>query len=159
MASGDVVELNAEVSEGDLGQIRPGDRADVALPSGTTASGVVRVVSPEVDAQTKLGHVRVTLPVRPDLRPGGYGRATFAQSSRPGLVVPESAVHFDVDGASVMMLEADDKVRRVAVRTGQRAQGMVELIQGPPPGALVLLGGGAFVLDGDQVRPVRVTGA
>lgn len=155
IATDDVVELNAEVPESSLTQIKVGDRAEVALPSGAAVSGTVRVVSPEVDAQTKLGHVRVTLPVRADLRPGGYGRATFLQSSRPGVVVPESAVHFDADGASVMTLRADNRVRRIAVRTGQRAQGMVELVQGPPPGALILLGGGAFVLDGDRVTPVR----
>jgi HlyD family secretion protein len=155
IATDDIVELNAEVPESNLPQIKAGDRADVALPNGATVNGVVRVVSPQVDAQTKLGHVRVTLPVRADLRPGGYGRAIFLQSSRSGIVVPENAVHFDVDGASVMVLQADDRVRRAPVRTGERAQGMVELTQGPPAGTTILLGGGAFVLDGDKVTPVR----
>jgi HlyD family secretion protein len=71
-------------------------------------------------------------------------------------VVPENAVHFDVDGASVMVLQADDRVRRAPVRTGERAQGLVELTQGPPAGTTILLGGGAFVLDGDKVTPVHV---
>jgi HlyD family secretion protein len=156
IATDDIVELNAEVPESNLPQIKAGDRADVALPNGATVNGVVRVVSPQVDAQTKLGHVRVTLPVRADLRPGGYGRAIFLQSSRSGIVVPENAVHFDVDGASVMVLQADDRVRRAPVRTGERAQGLVELTQGPPAGTTILLGGGAFVLDGDKVTPVHV---
>jgi HlyD family secretion protein len=55
-----------------------------------------------------------------------------------------------------MVLQGDDRVRRAPVRTGERAQGMVELTQGPPAGAIILLGGGAFVLDGDKVTPVRV---
>lgn len=154
IASNGVVELNAEVPEADLGRIQVGQRADVALPSGSVVSGVVRLVSPEVDQTTKLGHVRITLPMRPDLRPGGYGRADFVESARAAPVVPESALRFDADGASVMVVQADDRVRRVAVKTGARAQGMVELTEGPPPGARVLLGGGAFVLDGDKVRPV-----
>ena len=70
-------------------------------------------------------------------------------------MIPESALRFDADGASVMTLEAGDRVRRIPVRTGQHANGMVQLLSGPQPGTLVLLGGGAFVLDGDTVRPVR----
>ena len=154
IAADDVVELNAEVPEGDLARIKPGDPADVTLPSGAKVTGTVRLVSPEVDQQTKLGHVRITLPVRPDLRPGGYGQAIFSESARAASVVPESAIRFDADGASVMVLQSGDRVRRTPVRTGARAQGMVELLDGPPAGARVLLGGGAFVLDGDTVRPV-----
>ncbi|MGC1303345.1 MAG: efflux RND transporter periplasmic adaptor subunit, partial [Caulobacteraceae bacterium] len=101
IAADDVIELNAEVPESDLGGIRPGDEVQVELPSGAKVDGRVRLISPEVDQQTKLGHVRVTLPVRPDLRPGGYGRATFSQSRRPAPVVPDSAVRYDADGASV----------------------------------------------------------
>ena len=155
IAENDVVELNAEVAEGDLAGIRPGDHAAVTLPDNSTVDGVVRVVSPEVDATTKLGHVRITLPVRPDLRSGGYGRASFTGSGRNVTAVPESAIRFDADGASVLVLGSNDRVRRVAVKTGARAHGLVELLSGPAVGDMVLLGGGAFVLDGDLVRPIR----
>ena len=155
IAADDVVELNAEVAEGDLAGIRPGDHASVTLPDNSTVDGVVRVVSPEVDATTKLGHVRITLPVRPDLRSGGYGRASFAGSGRSAVVIPESALRFDADGASVLVLGAGDKVHRVPVKTGARAHGLVEVLSGPQMGQMVLLGGGAFVLDGDTVRPIR----
>ncbi len=159
IAADDVVELNAEVSEGDLAGIHPGDHAVVTLPDNSTVDGVVRVISPEVDATTKLGHVRITLPSRADLRPGGYGKATFTTSGRNAVVIPESALRFDADGASVMTLGAGNRVHRVGVRTGARANGMVELLSGPAPGATVLLGGGAFVLDGDTVRPVHAAAA
>ncbi len=155
LAHDGIVELNAEVPEGDLGGVHAGDRADVKLPSGATVTGVVRLISPEVDANTKLGRIRVTLPVRSDLRPGGFARATFAGAVHPAVVAPESAVRFDADGASVMVLGAQNRVRRTPVRTGLRQGGLVELLSGPAPGARVLLGGGAFVLDGDVVRPVE----
>jgi HlyD family secretion protein len=155
IAADNVIELNVEVPESDLDGIRPGDLVQVELPSSAKVTGRVRLISPEVDQQTKLGHVRVTLPVRPDLRPGGYGRATFSQSRRPAPVVPDSAVRYDADGASVLVLDAANRARRMPVKTGARANGRVELVDGPPPGARVLLGGGAFVLDGDVVRPVE----
>lgn len=149
------VEVNAEVAEGDLARVRPGDHAEVALPSGAKVTGVVRLVSPQVDANTRLGRVRITLPVRPDLRSGGFARAEFTESSRQAPVAPENAVRFDADGASVLMLDKDDRARRVPVKTGARSDGFVELLQGPPAGSKVLLGGGAFVLDGDKVRPIE----
>lgn len=153
IASGDVVELNAEVPESDLGRIRPGDAARVSLPGGAVLTGRVRVISPEVDQATKLGHVRITLPQDPALRPGGFARATFTDARRDARVAPEEAIHFDADGASVMVLGAGDRVRRVPIKTGVRSGGWVELVDGPAVGSPLLLSGGAFVLDGDKVQP------
>jgi HlyD family secretion protein len=154
IARGGLVELNAELPEADLARVAPGSHAEVEVPSGSRVTGVIRLISPMVDPQTRLGRVRILLPVRPDLRPGGFGRAVFGEAIRPSAAVPESAIRFDASGASVMLVDAQNRVHRQPVRTGQRAGGYVELLQGPPPGALVALGGGAFVLEGDHVRPV-----
>ena len=83
------------------------------------------------------------------------GKADFTQATRQAPTVPESAVRFDADGASVLTLGPEGRAHRVTVRTGARAEGRVELLQGPPAGSKVLLGGGAFVLDGDKVRAVE----
>jgi HlyD family secretion protein len=49
-------------------------------------------------------------------------------------------------------------VARVPVRTGQRAGGYVELVQGPPAGVRVALGGSAFITEGDKVDAVLAPG-
>jgi HlyD family secretion protein len=77
----------------------------------------------------------------------------FAGLSRTAPVVPEKAVTFDAEGAFVMTVNADNKVSRAAVKTGARAGGYVELLQGPPPGSRVITSGSSFVLEGDTVRP------
>lgn len=156
IARGGIVELNAEVAESDLAKIAPGQSAEVELPSGGRVAGSVRLVSPQVNAQTKLGSVRVLLPTRPDLRIGGYGRAIFSGLIRQVPAVPEAAVRYDADGASVMTVDADNRVHRVSVKTGARANGVVEILQGPPVGSRVALGGSSFVMEGDKVRPVAV---
>jgi HlyD family secretion protein len=153
-----LVEFDAEVSQADLGGVTVGEPVQVDLPSGAKVMGHVRFISPRVDAQTGLGHVRVALPVRDDLRPGGFARGAFQSASRPLPTVPESAIHFDANGPSVMVIDDQDRVRRAPIRTGQRAQGYVQLLQGPPVGARVALGGGAFVLDGDKVRVASQSG-
>jgi HlyD family secretion protein len=154
MARDSLVELQAQVAEGDMAGIRVGDAVQVTLPDGTSIQGHVRLIDPNIDTQTKLGTVRVSLPVRPDLRPGGFGRAVFTGLARTAPTVPETAIRYDADGASVMVLGQGNRVSQVPVRTGNHAGGYVELVQGPPTGSKVLLGAAAFVLPGDVVRPV-----
>src|SRR5215469_142849 len=59
------IELDPDVPEPDFGKMHPGVRAKVTLADDSTADGVVRLVSPSVDTNTRLGKVRISLPVRP----------------------------------------------------------------------------------------------
>ena len=147
------IELAAQLSEDDLAKLREGQRATVVLPSGTTVQGVVRLVSPQIDAQTKLGVVRIHLPVNPGIRAGGFGRAVFSDVTGMASALPESAIRYDADGASVMVVGPDNRVRHVMVQTGQRGAGLVQLIKGPPNGSRIVQNAAAFLLDGDMVKP------
>ncbi|HEY3695715.1 efflux RND transporter periplasmic adaptor subunit [Phenylobacterium sp.] len=149
------IELSAQLSETDLAKVRPGQHARVTLPSGAFADGVVRLMSPQVDPQTKLGAVRVRLPVRPDIRAGGFGRAVFTDAGAVVLAVPEAAIRYDSDGAALMSVGADNRVRRVLVQAGQRAGGYVQLVRGPPAGTRIVAAAAAFLLDGDLIRPME----
>lgn len=155
MARDGQVELSAELGEGDLARVRVGQTATVTLPGGGVAQGRVRLISPQIDANTKLGQVRILLPVRPDIRAGGFARATFADAAGQALAVPETAIRYDADGASVMTVAADNRVKRVAVQTGPRGGGYVQLIRGPAPGTRVVQNAAAFLLDNDLVRPTE----
>ena len=155
IATDDQIELQAQLSEDDLAHIHPGQHAQVTLPGGATVTGVVRLISPQIDPQTKLGYVRVTLPVREDVRAGGYGRAVFADVAGKTLSLPETAVRYDADGASVMVVQANNRVKRAPVRTGMRGAGLVQIIDGPPAGTVVVASAASFLLDGDLVRPAE----
>lgn len=155
MARDGQIELSANMSEQDLARVRVGQAATVTLPSGATAVGHVRLISPQVNAQTKLGEVRILLPVRSDIRAGGFGRAVFSDATTDALAVPETAVRYDADGASVMTVGADNRVRRVLVTAGARGGGWVQLVKGPPAGTRIVENAGALLLDGDLVRPVQ----
>jgi HlyD family secretion protein len=154
-----LVELNAEVPEDDMSRIHIGDSAQVMLPDGAAVAGRVRLIDPEVDSTTKLGHVRIAMPVRPDLRSGGFARATFIGAVDVARAAPETAVRYDADGASVAVVGTDDRVSMVPVKTGRRAGGYVELLDGPPAGAQVLLKAASFVLPGDKVTPQAASAA
>jgi HlyD family secretion protein len=149
------VELAAQVSQDDLALVRPGQTATVTLPSGAVVTGRVRLISPQIETQTKLGEVRILLPVRSDIRSGGFARAVFSDVASETLALPESAIRYDANGASVMVIGSDNRVRRVAVQTGQRGSGFVQVLRGPPAGSRVVQNAAAFLLDGDPVRPTE----
>ena len=148
-----LVELDAEVNEADLAGIREGQAAQVSLPGGQSIPGVVRLISPRVDSGSRLGKVRVRLPVRPDLRPGGFGRATFGASGAVVTAIPESAIRYEADGLFVMTVDSDNRAHQTAVKIGRKGGGWAQLVQGPPAGTRIVLGGASFVSDGDVVRP------
>jgi HlyD family secretion protein len=153
IARDSLVELDAEVPERSLSTVQVGDGAEVTLPSGKVVQGKVRLISPRIDAQSRLGRIRVLLPVSNDLRPGGYAQAAFNSATRKATVVPEAAIRFDAEGASVMVVGEGNRVQQVKIKAGQRSDGYVELLEGPPVGATVVKGAGSFVMSGDVVKP------
>jgi HlyD family secretion protein len=154
MARGSLIELYAELPESDVDKVAVGDPAAVVLASGRRLAGTVRLIGMRVDAQTGLTIARIALPIDPELRQGGFAEARFTRSF-PVLAVPEASVHFDADGASVTLIDAQDHVHRVAVRTGRRAQGLVEIVSGLAEGNRVAVKGSAFVLNGDRVKVAK----
>lgn len=151
MARGGEIELYAELPESDVARIGIGDPAEVVLASGRRLTGSVRLIGQRVEQQTGLTIARIALPGDPELRQGGFAEARFTRNFSV-LAVPEAAVHFDADGASAKVIDGQSRVRIVKVRTGRRAQGLVEIVSGLSEGDRVAVKGSAFVLNGDKVK-------
>jgi HlyD family secretion protein len=151
----DLVELDAEVPEQTIDALHAGQEASVTLASGTVVRGVVRLVSAQIDDQTKLGRARILMAARPDLRPGGFATATLATAAHPQTVVPQEALRYDASGAHLMVVDAKNRVHGMIVQTGPRSGDKIALVGGPTVGTPVLTGGQSFVLDGDQISPVE----
>lgn len=147
------IELDAEVPEAQLARMKAGQPALVTIAGLGEVTGTVRLVSPEIDKATRLGRVRITLKSGETLRIGGFGRGTVTTANGRGLAVPASAILYGDNGATVQVLEG----RRVSsrrVKTGLRAGGMVEILEGLSEGDVVIARSGTFLRDGDEVRPV-----
>lgn len=149
-----LIELQAELDEAALRNIRPGQPVRVRLADGAEVDGTVRLVSPQVTPETRLGLVYIRLPVRRDIRAGGFATARFGAVGGSAPAVPEAAIAFTADGPRLTVVGPDNRVRQVPVRTGARGSGYVELLEGPPPGTRVALGASSFVIDGERIRPV-----
>jgi HlyD family secretion protein len=153
----DTVEMEADVPEALLGRLTPGQPAEVAA-SGATIPGRVRLVSPEVNATTRLGRVRIALqgPLRPAI--GAFARANVNVARRSGVLVPLSAVLFAPDGpvVEVVVRQAGDDARISArhVVIGLVGEDRVEIDRGIGAGDAVVAVSGTFLRDGDWVVTV-----
>ncbi|MEP7210162.1 MAG: efflux RND transporter periplasmic adaptor subunit [Alphaproteobacteria bacterium] len=150
-----LIELDAELPDARLAQLKVGDPATVTLSSGETFKGKVRFISPRVDQTTSLGHARVEMPYDPALRPGGFAQATFGGEAKGGLTVIASAIRYESGGPVVMLVGQGNKVSTVPVKLGDRMGEYVQLVDGPPGGSRVLATGSAFTLDGDVIQPIE----
>ncbi len=147
------IELDAEIVETELKNVKVGQKAIVTVPQIGNFEGNVRLVSPEVDKATRLGRVRIFLGVNPVLRIGSYARGRIETATSHGLAVPSSAVTFDHDLASVQVVQ-DNIVRKHVVTVGLVANDLVEIKDGIKKGDFVVTRAGTFLRDGDVVRPI-----
>ena len=152
------VELDAEVVETRLGAIALGQKARVEVAGLGEVTGMVRLVSPEVDKSTRLGRVRIFLGDNPGLRVGAFGRATIETATSSGLAVPAAAVLYGPNGPTVQVVRGN-RVETRAVKVGLAADALVEVRGGLADGDLVVARAGTFLRDGDTVRPVPAPAA
>jgi RND family efflux transporter MFP subunit len=146
------LELDAQVPEAELPLVRPGQAATLTADQATgPVTGRVRIVTPEVDPQTRLGVARVTLNPGSGLRPGMFARATIDVGAAPALTVPAQAVVFRDGKAGVYIVGANNVVRFTPVTTGERAGANVIIASGLQPGVRVVVQGAGFLGDGDRV--------
>lgn len=150
-----LIELDAELTDANLSQIKEGDPVHVTLSSGQVLPGKVRFISPRVDASTSLGKARIELPYDPALRAGGFATAKFDGKDKGGLTVLASAVRYESGGPALMVVGKGNQVKQTPVKLGSRIGDYVELVDGPPAGTMVLETGSAFTLDGDVIRPIE----
>jgi RND family efflux transporter MFP subunit len=146
------LELDAQVPETELPLVRAGQGAVVTSDQANgPVNGSVRIVTPQVDAQTRLGIARVSLSAGSGLRPGMFARAEIDVGDAPALSIPASAVVFREGKPGVYLIAANNTVRFTPVTTGERSGQMVVIASGLQAGARVVVQGAGFLGDGDHV--------
>jgi HlyD family secretion protein len=148
------LELRADVAAADLLRIEVGQKVALRTTAGLSdMTGVVRLVEPTIDTNTRLGRARISFEAATQVRSGMYVEAEVIIAAREALAIPLTAIGSD-DAGSTVMLVRDGVVQRVPVTTGIRDSGMVEVTSGLAEGDLVVLKAGAFVRVGDKINPV-----
>jgi HlyD family secretion protein len=147
------MELDAEVAETHLWKVKAGQPARITGPDGKEIEGKVRLVAPEVDKTTRLGHVRIFLGVQPQVKVGSFGRGVIETARRRTIALPLSAVLHTNTGASVQVV-VGGKVDTRSVKTSLEAGGMIAIDEGLSEGDVVVAKAGTFLRDGDAVRAI-----
>jgi HlyD family secretion protein len=160
LGRGGAIEMRGVVAEQDLPALVPGQRAGVRITGVETVfEGKVRLIGAVIDPQSRLGSVRIDLPSDPVLRPGAFARAEVYVSRDQRPVLPQTALLADERGNYVFVVGSADKVERRDVQVvGTRNDGIV--IGGGLTGEeRVVTTAGAFLREGEQVRPVAAGAA
>ncbi len=143
------LELDAQVPESDLPLVRAGQVATVTSDEAGSVIGTVRIVTPEVDPQTRLGVARISLPGGA-LRAGMFARAQIDVGAQPAFVVPSGSVIYREGKPGVYVIGANGAVAFRPVTTGVR-QGDDLAVTGVRAGERVVVSGAGFLGDGDLV--------
>lgn len=152
------LELDAQVPETDLPALRSGQVARITSSHADPTTGTVRIVTPEVDAQTRLGVARISLAANSGLKPGMFARAEIEAGLREATVVPTAAIIYRDNKAGVFVIDESSKVRFVEVQVLMRDD-TSSSIEGIAAGARVVVEGAGFLNSGDLVTVAATAAA
>lgn len=146
------VELNMEVVETELALVRPNMAATVTSQSTGPVTGTVRIVTPQVDAATRLGYARISVPWDSGLRPGMFAQGSIDAGSQPALVIPQSAVAYAENKPGVYVIGPANKVAfRNVILGGQQGKDII-VRDGLTAGERIVTTGSGFLNNGDTVK-------
>ncbi|HEY8084649.1 MAG TPA: HlyD family efflux transporter periplasmic adaptor subunit, partial [Methylophilaceae bacterium] len=153
MLRDDVLEIELEVSSADAAKLKLGMPVEIQiLGDSTLYPGKVRRTAGQIDRQSQVAKVRVSFDKRPALIiPGQFTRVTVSLPAKKGIYLPDTAIRFEAASASVFTV-ANGKAVRVPIKIGERANGVVEVLQGVTPGMQIISGAVAFLHQGDAVH-------
>jgi HlyD family secretion protein len=149
------IELQADVAEGDLLKLKPGQKVNIAIAgTSTRIEGEVRIIDPVVDQASRLGKVKISIADAAAARAGMFAAAEIIISQRQVLALPLTAVTAGKDGDYVRKV-VDGVVDMTKVETGVADGDFVEIASGLKDKDVVVEKAGVFVRDGDHIAPVR----
>jgi multidrug efflux pump subunit AcrA (membrane-fusion protein) len=151
-------ELQAQLSAGELTKLSPGQIANIKIIGVGEVQGRVRLISSTVDGMTQLGQVRIFIGKGRRLLSGAFGRGVIVAGERCNVSIPLSAILFSQDTAFVALVR-NDRIETRQIAIGLLAEGAVEVREGLSESDLVVVRAGAFVREGDRVRPVAAGAA
>jgi len=141
------IDLDAEVPAVHMMKLNPGANARISRDNGQDVVGRVRQISPQIDRNTQLGHVRITLTSNPSLRIGMFAQASIDAKRSCNVAIPRTAV----DHLTVQVVKGDTvETRRVKV--GLVSDKLTEILEGLDIDETVVADAGSSLHDGDHIK-------
>ena len=150
------LELQVEMPETLLGQIRPGQTVQVTsdVNSNLKLLGKIREINPILEEDIPQATVKIDLPKETDLKPGMFLRSAIETSTAEGQIVPMDALlPQSNDTAIAYVVQPDNTVKAQSVQMGEiLPDQQVEVVNGLQPGDRIVVEGAAYLKDGDSVQ-------
>ncbi|MCA6115689.1 efflux RND transporter periplasmic adaptor subunit [Bradyrhizobium sp. WSM 1738] len=141
------IELEAEVPSVHLLKLNPGATVRISRDDAPDVVGKVRQISPQIDRNTQLGKVRISLNNNPSLKVGMFARANIDAKRSCGVAVPRTAI----DRLTLQVVKGNTIETR-KVRVGLTSETSTEILEGLDVGEIVVADAGTSLHDGDQVK-------
>jgi multidrug efflux pump subunit AcrA (membrane-fusion protein) len=141
------IELDAEVPAVHMLKLNPGATARISRDNAPDLVGRVRLISPQIDRTTQLGHVRISLTNNPSLKVGTFARANIDAKRSCGVAIPRTAI----DHLTIQVVKGNTVETR-KVRVGLVSDTSTEILEGLDVGETVVADAGSSLHDGDQIK-------
>jgi len=143
------IDIDAEVPAVHMMKLSPGATARISRDNGPDIVGRVRLVLPQIDRNTQLGHVRITLSGNPAIKIGMFTQASIDAKRSCGVAIPRTAI----DHLTVQVVKGNIVETR-KVRVGLVSDTSTEILEGLDVGEIVVADAGSSLHDGDQIKTV-----
>jgi multidrug efflux pump subunit AcrA (membrane-fusion protein) len=141
------IELDAEVPSIHMLKLNPGASVRIGRDNAPDLNGRVRLVSPQIDRTTQLGHIRISLASNSALKIGMFVRASIDAKRSCGVAIPRTAI----DHLTVQVVKGNTVETR-KVRVGLVSDTSTEILEGLDVGEIVVADAGSSLHDGDQIK-------
>jgi len=153
------VELEAYVVDATLARFQTGQTARVTPAGGDEPLvGTIRLISPEVDSATRLGRMRVALPLDAKVSIGSFASGVVEIGRQTAVTLPISAITA-IDGKNMVQVVKDNRIETRQIEIGLRSATRVEVRSGITENETVVARAGSFLRDGDEITPVDANAA
>lgn len=141
------LELDAEVPSIHVMKLSAGATARISRDDAPDLTGRVRLIAPEIDRRTQLGHVRVSINNSQGLRVGMFARVAIDAKRSCGVSIPRSAIDH-----STVQVVTGNIVETRRVRVGLVSDTSIEILDGLKQDEIVVADAGTSLHNGDRVK-------
>lgn len=149
------IKVDFRIPENFLAQLKIGQTIAVTVDAFANANfkGTLYAMDPLVDVNGRAIKLRARIDNDDgQLRPGLFARVSLTLDERPNaMLIPEAAVVPQGNDIYVYRVE-NDKVRLIRIRTGERRNAQVEVLEGLAVGDTVVVAGQEKLFDGASVK-------
>jgi RND family efflux transporter MFP subunit len=147
--------VDIRLPEAYIHAVRPGQKAPIRIGRTlqTPIEGVIDIVAPAADPDSRSVLVKIRLPSRGDLRSGMFARVEIIVGESQLMAIPSSAIVRQGQLTGLFVVAPENTARFRLIRTGRNmGDGMVEVLSGLSDGTRFVVNPSPELVDGASVE-------